>query len=343
MKRQTTEHPPDNRRASRLPSKQPAGKQSTDYRTRKKNLGSGFWVLGSKNGFTMVELMIAITITVLAMAGVYTSFIVQQRSFVVQDQVSETQMSSKIAFNLIANDIRNAGFGYPFDESPPINTFTGNITVDDNSGPDGADAITLVGGFRQVATLAVPAVVGETSISISYVGATSFNLSNKSNISIEGIDFATIDPTNNGGCTLSGLADCLDSSPIFLDRGISKPFPAGRPVYLVEDITYGIDLQGNGTDDLERQGQIGMPTPTVTVANNIDDFQIVEIDEDGDGITDRVRVSVLARTAHEDQALNPATKPYFSTGIVLENNTTTVDDRFRRRIWSMEIALRNPE
>ncbi len=91
--------------------------QTTDYEKQRYSLGSGFWVLGSEKGFTLVELLIAITITAFALAGVYTTFVVQQRSFTTQDKVSEVNLTSKIAFDMIINDIRTAGFGYPDDES----------------------------------------------------------------------------------------------------------------------------------------------------------------------------------------------------------------------------------
>ena len=60
-------------------------------RPRSAKRGGLFTVHGCR-GFTLVELMIAITITVLAMAAVYTTFIVQQRSFTTQDQVAETEV-----------------------------------------------------------------------------------------------------------------------------------------------------------------------------------------------------------------------------------------------------------
>src|SRR3990167_7147361 len=127
----------------------------------------------SSKGFTLVELMIAITITVLAMAAVYTSFIVQQRSFTTQDQVAETEVSSKIAFDMLVNDIRTAGFGYPDDENL-INTFPVAINATDSLLNGGPDTLTLVGGFRQIATLQNATTVGSDQIMINYTGSTPF-------------------------------------------------------------------------------------------------------------------------------------------------------------------------
>lgn len=296
----------------------------------------------SSKGFTLTELMIAIVITALATAAVYSTFIIQQRSFTSQDQVAETQVSSKIAFDMIVNDIRNAGFGYPADK-PNINGFTDSITDNDSGSNSGPDTVTLVGGFRQIATLSADAVVGQNQISISYSGSNFFNLTTRNFISIDGLDFAQI--TN---CIIpTGSTDCASSNPLTLDRGINRPFPTGRPVYLVENVTYQINA-GN----LQRVTS----SDTDTIANNIDDLQFAYgIDTDDDGAVNSyvdnfqstekvitVRVSLLARTANQDQTLAPSTKPYFSTGITLENNNTPDTDRFRRRIWSMDVALRNP-
>ncbi len=309
--------------------------QSTDYRAQKNGLGSGVWGLGSKSGFTLVELMIAITITVLAMAAVYTSFIVQQRSFTTQDQVAETEVSSKIGFDMLVNDIRTAGFGYPDDENP-VNGFTGAIFIDPTPGVNGSDILTLVGGFRQIATLQNATTVGSDQIMINYTGSTEFNQTNRSNLSIEGLTFAAI--TN---CTLDANNECSGAAAIILDRGVDRAIPAGRPVYLVEDVTYRIAADANGViNNLEKVWWINNTRTTDVIANNIDDFQVVIIDQDGDGDTDRLRISLLARTAGLDQTLDPNTKPY-AAGIILEGNFTANADLFRRRIWSMEVALRN--
>ncbi len=304
-------------------------------------------------GFTLVELMIAITITVLAMAAVYTSFIVQQRSFTAQDQVAETELSSKIGFDMLINDIRDAGFGYPA-ERPVVNSITGAININNAAGVNNSDTINLVGGFRRIAALQNATTVGSDQIMINYTGSTRFNsinapLSNRSNLSIEGLTFAAI---NN--CTLVG-GDCSGAAVITLDRDIDKPIPAGRPVYLVEDVTYQIVTATGtncnnapvGTTCLTRSVAGGGAGNVDTIANNIDDFQIADcsaspLPSSCTSAGNYLILSLLARTAAQDQTLDPNTKPY-TTGIILEDQTTAVGagDRFRRRIWSMKVAWRN--
>ncbi len=306
-------------------------------------------ICNSQYGFSLVEMMIALLITALVMAGVYTTFVVQQRSFTSQDQVSETQGSSKIAFDMLVNDIRNAGYGYPEDESPLINGFKGAVTINDPSlsppGPNGSDFLTLIGGFRDIATVGVPAgqdtvETGQTYLDVCYTGTTKFNNTNKKYISIDGVTYAEI--INLGSST----ASCANTERLILDRPVDKAFPEGRPVYMIEDVTYRlVTADGTncnkakvGTTCLQR---VSGASGTVTIASDIEDLQFEAIDQNTDGNTDHIRASLLARTKYEDPTLNPSTKPYFATGIDLEGNTTSVNDKYRRRIWSMEVALKN--
>ena len=308
-------------------------------------------IRNSQRGFSLVELMIALLITALVLGGIYTTFVVQQRSFIAQDQVSETQGSSKIAFDMIVNDIRNAGYGYPDAEAPQVNGFTGAITLGDALGPNSSDIITLVGGFRDIATIGLPTgqtnvEVGQTDaaddpyLDVCYTGTTKFNDTDKKYISIDGVTYAEITKIESGSS-----ANCANTERLILDRPVDKAFPVDRPVYLIEDVTYRLTTADGMTNcSNAKAGDICLQrvsTATVTIASDIEDLQFEEIDQNADGNTDRVRVSLLARTAREDPTLEPGTKPYYATGIDLEGNITPDTDRRRRRIWSMEVALKN--
>ena len=106
----------------------------------------------TEQGYSIVELMIAIVIGLLLIIAATGTYIVQKRSHVVQESVSEVNTQSKIAHDLLAGEVRSAGFGLSVElNEEPVNTFTSIITpVDDTLGPD---AITVVGGFRMIGTL----------------------------------------------------------------------------------------------------------------------------------------------------------------------------------------------
>ena len=62
-----------------------------------------------KDGMTLIELMIALAISVILVGGIYAIFVVQQRSYTVQDQIAAIQQDARAAINIMARDIRMAG------------------------------------------------------------------------------------------------------------------------------------------------------------------------------------------------------------------------------------------
>jgi type IV pilus assembly protein PilW len=64
----------------------------------------------SVSGFTMIELLIAMGIGTIVMVAVMTSFLSQHDSYLVQDNVVEMQQNSRVAIDLLASEIRMAGY-----------------------------------------------------------------------------------------------------------------------------------------------------------------------------------------------------------------------------------------
>lgn len=60
-------------------------------------------------GFTLIELMIALLLGLVVIGGVVSVFIAGQRSYRTNKAISDVQDGSRIAFELMARDIRNAG------------------------------------------------------------------------------------------------------------------------------------------------------------------------------------------------------------------------------------------
>jgi type IV pilus assembly protein PilW len=61
-------------------------------------------------GFTMTELLVAMAITAVVMAAVFSTYKSQQDSYVVQEQVAETQQNLRAALYMMSRDIRMAGY-----------------------------------------------------------------------------------------------------------------------------------------------------------------------------------------------------------------------------------------
>jgi prepilin-type N-terminal cleavage/methylation domain-containing protein len=67
-------------------------------------------------GFTLIEVLVAMVVTMIIMAGAYSAFLSQQKSTVVQTNVSDIQQNLRAAMDFLARDIRMAGYAGPTNE-----------------------------------------------------------------------------------------------------------------------------------------------------------------------------------------------------------------------------------
>jgi type IV pilus assembly protein PilW len=115
----------------------------------------------SNQGFTMVELLVAMVVSLLALAAIYSTFLAQHRSYQVQEEAADMQQNIRAAMYYMQREIRMAGDN-PFKSLPlsnfgiiPINGHTGagrnsiTFTEDVNSGgtPPGNPSIGSPDGF----------------------------------------------------------------------------------------------------------------------------------------------------------------------------------------------------
>ena len=66
-------------------------------------------------GFTLVELMVALAISLVVMGAIFFTFKSQQDSFVIQDQITATQQNLRSAMYMLTRDIQMAGYYTNFD------------------------------------------------------------------------------------------------------------------------------------------------------------------------------------------------------------------------------------
>ncbi|MGO8988922.1 MAG: PilW family protein [bacterium] len=64
----------------------------------------------NEKGVTLIELLVVLVISGIVVGGVYKVFIAQTRAYTVQDQVAEVQQDVRGAMEIIARDIRMAGY-----------------------------------------------------------------------------------------------------------------------------------------------------------------------------------------------------------------------------------------
>jgi type IV pilus assembly protein PilW len=108
----------------------------------KSGIGIYCYIKNSK-GFTLVELMLTIAISIVIVGALSVAYTTQQRTYIAQEQVAEMQQNLRAAIYLLATEIRMAGFD-------PTNTAGAGFTIagvgqigftqDTNSDGDTVDA-----------------------------------------------------------------------------------------------------------------------------------------------------------------------------------------------------------
>lgn len=113
-------------------------------------------------GLTLVELMIAMLLGLVVIAGVVSIFLAGQQSFRTNDALADVQDSSRVAFELMARDIREAGLT----GCNSVNGRVVNVTAAFNNAvgapPWWSDWSNVIHGFDQAS--ADPALTGTAAV-----------------------------------------------------------------------------------------------------------------------------------------------------------------------------------
>ncbi len=81
-------------------------------------------------GVTLIELLVALIMGAIVVAGIYRIFVAQSRAYVVQDQVVEVQQNIRSAMEILLKDLRMAGFnGDNTPCTPSVTPGANTITV----------------------------------------------------------------------------------------------------------------------------------------------------------------------------------------------------------------------
>jgi type IV pilus assembly protein PilW len=84
----------------------------------------------NNRGFTLVELMVAMAISLIVMGSIYSVYQTQQKSYILQEQVSAMQQNLRAGMTMLTRDIRMAGYNpIPLGSTNPLVSATTGITV----------------------------------------------------------------------------------------------------------------------------------------------------------------------------------------------------------------------
>ena len=198
----------------------------------------------NRKGITLIELLVALTISGILVAGIYRTFIHQQHTYTVQDQVVDMQQNVRLAINRMTRELRMAGFGGGGVDGWAATEFFNHgaiygVYTDIVNPAGGGTSVTVLEGYQTLipTTLSTTANTSDNSISVNNVS--SFDTATRKYISINGTEahhIAAID-TAAKTITFPGWDKVKETHPTVIN-GV----PVAVPIYLVQAITYSIGM-----------------------------------------------------------------------------------------------------
>ena len=277
--------------------------------------------LKQTKGITLIELLVALVITGILVGAIYRTFIGQQKTYTVQEQVVDMQQNVRASINRMMREIRMTGFGNvsmllpaPYGSGPGVtiggklytNVVTANYPV--------AGSVTILSAMGFTTLTATPASNQVTVTSLTDAqGNTLFDLADRKYVSIGGVESYTI--INIAGTTLT------------LSGDLTYAHPVNAPVFAIRAVSYQVD--GTLTllrDELPRPSTqaVAQPQP---VAGNIDNLQFAYLNANGNPTANPqdiriIQVTLRARTNDSD--------PQYKS-----------DGGYRKRTIASNVRLRN--
>jgi prepilin-type N-terminal cleavage/methylation domain-containing protein len=225
-------------------------------------------LLRKNRGITLIELLVALTISGIVVSAIYRTFIHQQKTSTVQEQVVDMQQSVRVGINRMMREIRMAGFGNVSMVLPGV--IIGGKTYNNVVNPDvpAAGSVTILSGMGSTTITAVPASNQVTVSSLTdSQGNILFDMGDRKYVSIGGIESYMIINITGNTLTLSGP--------------LTYSHPVGTPVYGIRAVSYQVD--GTLTllrDEIPRPSTQPLPQPQ-PLADNIENLQLGYLDADG--------------------------------------------------------------
>jgi len=327
----------------------------------------GFKIMKTHNkqrGFSLIEIMIALTIALVLMAGVMGIMSSSKRTYSIQQDLARLQENARFAMEFITSDLRMAGyFGCAGKASLPMQWFNAcdgacastNLTC---LGANNSDCFRVAYLDANPGAFAIEHLSGTTPLS-NTVGTGPFTPTTSGAIAVNDIVVAS----DCGGAEQRTVNAIASDGSITLDRGLTRTYnnagqsfgaemrPLAVNIYDIRAADWSDPANGSTTDpedgfSLFRNG-----------AELIQGVEKMEIrygqDIDGDGVPDQyrpatavtdwnnvfsARVTLLMQTIEQRYDRDLDTRTYDLGEPVAYNPT---DDRRRRRVFSTVVRLRN--
>ena len=317
----------------------------------------------TQTGFTLIELMIALVIGLLATGAMLKVYVDSSRLYRFNEGLARIQENGRFGLEFIRRDARMAGFWGCYHGADLTNRISpgstgyisyesNDITGTNNDGLNSSDSVTFSGAGNSVATVSSNMTSADSAIPISSTG--NFELGESLLISdCETADIFQL--TSIGGSAPSlTLEHDTDSNT---SPDLSKAYASGTRLYAARQITFCIAPGADTAQPALRR--LTNPTSSQTCSDGeelvegIENMQILfGEDTDGDGTANRylsigdddlvpnmdrvvsVRIFLLARSLNNN--LTTELSPYY----FVDQKIIPTDKRLRK-VFTTTITLRN--
>ncbi|BCA54974.1 putative Type IV pilus assembly protein PilW [Nitrospira sp. KM1] len=243
-------------------------------------------------GVTLVELMIGLAVASIIIIAGFTVLTTTDKSTKANEQTAATQQNARLAMELIARDVKLAGFRMPLTPNVPVGGTAGNCAPSGTSSAirpvdkistasvapndDGPDTISLIvprtnPGWKLSQGVPVSPSSSFSAINLSATAVTEMQGegmadSSGAYISIGGVVTAQVTTASGGTINLSPA------------QTLPVTFPQNTQVYLLQCITYSIGQDAAVCDTtgpcLLRTVDTGTAQPTTTnIVDGVEDIQ----------------------------------------------------------------------
>ena len=304
------------------------------------------------SGFSLVELMISMTLGLILIGGVVTMYLSSKRTMHTTEASSQLQEISRFALDRISFDVRMSGFwGCNSIAAPVINGLNpstnlldfaaGPLDGTDNDGVNDSDTLRVAYASDQTLELladmtdaTAPLLVSDSSGLAEGDLIVANDCDAVDIFQMDGKDPAAPDKLFHtaGGSAVPGNSAA----------SLSKPYGAGAEVYKIIQATWAIGTTDQAQPVLLRNG--------VEFVDGVENLQIVYgLDSNNDGSVDRyvnasqvvnwnlvlnLKIGLLIRS--EREAADNISPPF-----TFWNTLITPTDRYIRRGFSVVVGVRN--
>jgi prepilin-type N-terminal cleavage/methylation domain-containing protein len=283
------------------------------------------------NGFSLLELLVAIFLGALMATATYSLFVMQNQSYVNQKVVSEMQQNVRMAIDILSADFRMAGFGFSINGDYKTTSTNVVYAVSPTNSTTGPDSVTLQYGINPTTLTSALANSTGGTMAVSSISGFAQN------------DYIIVsDGQNASRLRISGVptGTTIPFTPVSPNNLPSGGFGIGSRVYKFYEIRYRVS-----SNILQRSTDFGVTWQDVVY--QIEDLQLayqgtdtpsgVWLDNpspvDRSTITD-VQLNILGRAGIADLQ-------FTGQRASLRDHPAGSADHFRRRLLTCTIRMRN--